>query len=64
MSIFDRKLIHVRRLYRAEAVSLERGKRVLRDLERRGLVSPEVIPSGREFVSPHEAEIFHQAVQG
>ena len=63
MSTQEMKLIHVRRLYRQVGVSLERGRRVLRDLERNGAISPEVLPSGREYVSPDEAEVFHKAVQ-
>ena len=63
MSIFDRKLIHVRRLYISEGVSLDRGRRVLRDLERRGAIDPEVVPSGREFISANEAETFHKAIE-
>lgn len=63
MSTFDQKLIHTRRLFREEQVSLEKGKRVMRDLERKGLVDPQITPSGWEFVSPNEALVFHEAVQ-
>ena len=62
MSTHDMKIIHVRRLYHVENVSLERGKRVLRDLERKGLVKPQVTPTAREYISPREAETLHEAL--
>lgn len=62
MSIHEMKIIHVRRLYHVENVSLERGKRVLRDLERKGLIAPQVTPTAREYISPTEAETFHKAL--
>ena len=62
MSTHEMKLIHVRRLYGVVGISLDRGRRVLRDLEREGVISPEVIPSGREYISPKEAEQFSKAV--
>lgn len=62
MSIHDMKIIHVRRLYHVENISLERGKRVLRDLERKGVVRPLVTPTKREYITPAEAELLHQAL--
>ena len=38
------------------------GKRVLRGLEARGDITPEMTPSGREYLSPAEAERFSDAV--
>ena len=62
MSTQDLKVIHVRRLYSVVNVSLDRGRRVLRDLEREGLIAPEVTSTGREYISPREAEYFYKAV--
>ena len=62
MSTSDMKIIHVRRLYHVESVSLERGKRVLRDLERKGVIRPLVTPNKREYITPDEAELLHQAL--
>ena len=58
MSIRDEKLIHDRRLYAKLSLSYQMGKRVLRGLEALGEVSPEMTPSGREYLSPTEAERF------
>ena len=63
MSTHKMKLIHVRRLYKAVGLSLDRGRRVLRDLEREGVIAPEVVASGREYISPQEAEQFEKAVR-
>lgn len=62
MSISEMKVIHVRRLYSLANVSLDRGRRALRDLERTGQVMPEVTPTGREYISPVEAELLHKAL--
>ncbi len=62
MSINEMKVIHVRRLYCVANVSLDRGRRALRDLERKGQVTPEVTPTGREYITPAEAEVLHQAL--
>lgn len=60
MSIFDQKLIHVPRLFRKEDVSREKGIRAIRELQARGEIKPDVSPSGREYVSPTEADVFHR----
>lgn len=62
MSIFEKKLIHDRRLFMKEGVSKEMGQRVLAELLARGEVSPERSPSGRTYLSPSEAARFHQAL--
>lgn len=62
MSIRDEKLIHDRKLYAKLSLSYQMGKRVLRGLEASGDVTPEMTPSGREFLSPVEAERFSRAV--
>ena len=62
MSIRDEKLIHDRRLYSKLSLSYQMGKRGLRELEARGDVTPEMTPSGREYLSPAEAERFSCAV--
>ena len=60
MSIFDQKLIHVPHLFRKEDVSREKGMRAIRELEARGEIKPAITPSGREYVSPCEADVFHR----
>ena len=60
MSIFDQKLIHLPRLFRREDVSREKGMRAIRELEARGKIKPDITPTGREYVSPHEADAFHR----
>lgn len=62
MSTDELKVIHVRRLYNVVNISLDRGRRVLRDLERKGVIAPEVTPTGREYISPTEAAHFHKAL--
>lgn len=62
MSIQNMKIIHVRTLYKAVGLTLDRGRRVLRDLERKGEIEPEVTETGREYISPNEAERLHKAV--
>lgn len=62
MSFFDSKVIHTGRLFSVERVSPQMGKRVFRELEDCGEIEPEVTPSGRKFVSPIEAAVFHEAL--
>lgn len=62
MKIWQKKLIHDRRLFVLEGVSREMGRRVLRELEQRGVVAPERSPSGRRYLSAEEAERFHEAL--
>ena len=63
MSVFDSKVIHTGRLFAVESVSPQMGKRVFHELEERGEIEPEVTPSGRKFVSPNEAVVFHEALR-
>ena len=63
MSVFDSKTIHTGRLFTVERVSAQMGQRVFRELEECGDIEPEVTPSGRKFVSPNEAVVFHEALR-
>lgn len=62
MAIYNKKLLHDSRLYALEGVSMELGRRVMRELAQRGSVVPEHSASGRVSVSMSEAERFHNAL--
>lgn len=63
MTVLDKKLVNTRWLYSTEACSREMGERVLTELEASGQIQPEITPSGRKYLSPREAEVFHEALR-
>ncbi len=56
MDISDVKIVQDTTLFGAYGVSVKCGRKVVKDLESEGLVSPLLTPTGRRILSPREAE--------
>ncbi len=62
MDISDVKIVQDTNLFGAVGVSLKWGRKVVKDLESAGLVSPLRTPTGRRILSFREAEIVMNSV--
>ena len=56
MDLYDVKIVQDTTLFGAYGVSVKCGRKVVKDLESEGLVSPLLTPTGRRILSPREAE--------
>ena len=62
MNLSEKALIPDRRLFEAEGVSLEHGRKCLKALEDAGVIKPQRTPTGRCRLSMKDAEILAKAL--